>query len=64
MQFRKPQVQKLCFIPPKIIVIEVHSLPPELSQMPMSSLCVKFQPSSTPPNETRSKRKDLQGFLF
>ena len=24
MQFRKPQVQKLCFIPPKIIFIEVH----------------------------------------
>ena len=24
MQFRKPQVQRLCFIPPKIIFIEVH----------------------------------------
>ena len=24
MQLRKPQVQKLCFIPPKIIFIEVH----------------------------------------
>ena len=24
MQFRKLQVQKLCFIPPKIIFIEVH----------------------------------------
>ena len=24
MQFRKPEVQKLCFIPPKIIFIEVH----------------------------------------
>ena len=23
-QFRKPQVQKLCFIPPKIIFIKVH----------------------------------------
>ena len=23
-QFRKPQVQKLCFIPPKIIFIEIH----------------------------------------
>ena len=27
------------------------SLPPELSQKPMSSLCVKFQPSSTPPSD-------------
>ena len=25
-----------------------HSAPPKLSQKPMSSLCVKFQPSSTP----------------
>ena len=24
--------------------------PPKLSQKPMSSLCVKFQPSSTPPS--------------
>ena len=26
-------------------------LPPKLSQTPMSSLCVKFQPSSTPPSD-------------
>ena len=24
MQFRKPQVQKLCVLPPKIVLIEVH----------------------------------------
>ena len=24
MHFRKPQFQKVCFIPPKIIFIEVH----------------------------------------
>ena len=29
----------------------VYHLPPILSQKPMCSLCVKFQPSSTPPSE-------------